>query len=401
MNSMFTFQSALNMPTQPKFVPDLHVDRQWDCRFNIQLDDDLERLLEGIRQDISAGRLRYILVGGPEIGQRPYQTDYNIRHVHVAAVFANRVSKSSIIKNWRIKTGNGYYLVPRNRDLPYTGWRSHHIKEATKIDPTKRILLEHGELPADSCTKFTTRSEEEKKRTQDQIIVELRELIEANKEEEAFKRFPRTYLQWGEKIKTMILQSREHLTSDGHPHIWVYGPAGTGKSAILNFVYPKYYKKNLYNKFFDLYDPREHSHVMLEDLDHEAVDRLSVNFLKTICDESGFPVDQKYKTPQLARAAILVTSNFTIQDVLLDHPGITETIQALARRFWMVHIDHLMVLLGVKLLSKYERDQLKRAGNTDVSRLFINWNYSMDAPTGKPICSPEHYQELIKNAYYN
>ena len=40
---------------------------------------------------------------------------------------------------------------------------------------------------------------------------------------------------------------------------------------------------------------------MLEDLDHEAVERLSINFIKTVCDESGFAVDQKYKTPQLSR----------------------------------------------------------------------------------------------------
>lgn len=85
---------------------------------------------------------------------------------------------------------------------------------------------------------------------------------------------------------------------------------------MLSFVYPKYYKKNLHNRFFDLYDPAEHTHVMLEDLDHEAVEMLSTQFLKTICDEAGFPVDQKYKTPQLARTTVLVTSNFTINQLI-------------------------------------------------------------------------------------
>ena len=32
-----------------------------------------------------------------------------------------------------IKQGNGYYLVPRNRDLPYSGWKTHHIKSFSKI----------------------------------------------------------------------------------------------------------------------------------------------------------------------------------------------------------------------------------------------------------------------------
>ena len=76
------------------------------------------------------------------------------------------------------------------------------------------------------------------------------------------------------------------------------------------------FKKNLYNKFFDLYDPRTHTHVMLEDLDHDAVQRLSIQFIKTICDEAGFVIDQKYKTPQLARTTVLVTSNFNIRSII-------------------------------------------------------------------------------------
>ena len=58
----------------------------------------------------------------------------------------------------------------------------------------------------------------------------------------------------------------------------------TGKTAVLSFIYPKMYKKNLFNRFWDLYDPKEHTHVMMEDLDHEAVEKLSINFIKTVCD---------------------------------------------------------------------------------------------------------------------
>lgn len=388
------------MPTKPTFVTDLHVDRQWDCRFNLQLDQDLTNLLEGVRKDVDAGRLRYVLVGGLEIGQRPYQNDYNIRHVHVAAIFANRVSKSSILKNWKIKTGNGYYLVPRNRDFPYTGWRDHHIKEATKIDPTNRILYEYGELPPDSGTKFTVRSEEEKKRNTDEIIIEIKSMLHNGQEEEAFNRFPRTYLQYGEKIKSMILQSRQDLTSTGDPHIWLMGVPGQGKTAVLNFIYPNYYKKNLHNKFFDLYDPKVHSHVMLEDLDHEACERLSLNFLKTICDESGFPVDQKYKTPQLARATCLVTSNFTPEVLCQDFPHAAVYSAALRRRFWVVNIEVLLSIVGLKMIPKYERDQLRKKGNNEVCKIFMTWNYAHDCPAGEPLKDPTHYQQVIKNAYY-
>ena len=385
---------------QPKFVSFTHQDRQWDARFNVPTDDDLSNLLSALKSEWDAGKFRYILCGGIEIGTRPYQDDYQIRHVHVAAVYANRVSKSSILKNWNIKQGNGYYLVPRNRDLPYSGWRDHHKKEFSKVDPGQLVLFEMGELPVDEAKKRVQSSEEEKKRKIDEILVDMRGLIEQGDHDEAFKKYPRNFLIYGERIKAMVTQKRDFFKSDGHPHIWLYGTPGTGKSAILNYVYPQYFKKNLHNKFFDLYDPEVHSHVMLEDLDHEAVERLSINFLKTICDEAGFAIDQKYKTPQLARTVVLVTSNFTIPDLIPDGYGSEQNTVALFRRFWHVQIYAFLRLLGVKLLPKNERFQLKKEGNMDPSKLFLSWDYTTDLPTCQPLRSPEEYQNIIKEAYY-
>lgn len=105
--------------TSIRTVPFHHEDRQWDARFNVQQDGDLDELVGAIKRDWDSGKLKYVLVGGPEVGTRSYQDDYQIRHVHVAAIFNNRTSKRAILKNWNVKQGNGYYLVPRNRDLPY------------------------------------------------------------------------------------------------------------------------------------------------------------------------------------------------------------------------------------------------------------------------------------------
>ena len=158
--------------TQPKQVHDQYYDRQWDGRFNVQTDESLSDLLSGIKSQYEQGKLQYILVGGVEVGTRPYQDDYQVKHVHVAAIFNNRVSKRSILTNWNIKSGNGYYLVPRNRDLPYSGWRSHHIKEFSKVDKTKPILFEMGTLPQDQGKKNVQASEEEKKRKIDEVLIE-------------------------------------------------------------------------------------------------------------------------------------------------------------------------------------------------------------------------------------
>lgn len=383
-----------------KSVPFHHEDRQWDARFNVQQDEDLSRLLDGIKQDYERGKLKYILVGGPEIGTRAYQDDYQIRHVHVAAIFHNRVSKRSILKNWNIKEGNGYYLVPRNRDLPYSGWRNHHIKAFSKVDGTKLCLYEMGTLPEDLKRKRVEASEEEKKQSTDQILIDIRSMIENGQEKEAFTKYPRNYLTYGEKIKALVCQKRDFFKSEGHPHIWLYGYPGSGKTSVLSFIYPNYYKKNLHNKFFDLYDPQKHTHVLLEDLDHEAVERLSINFIKTICDEAGFAIDQKYKTPQLTRTTVLVSSNFTIPDIVPDGHGVEQNTSALLRRFWHVNICAFLRLLGIKLLPKPERQALQKQGNQDPSKLFITWDYMTDTPLCTPLRSPEDYQKIIKDHFY-
>ena len=160
------------------------------------------------------------------------------------------------------------------------------------------------------------------------------------------------------------------------------------------------YKKNLYNRFFDLFDPKTHTHVMLEDLDHEAVDKLSINFIKTVCDEAGFAIDQKYKSPQLARTTVLVSSNFTIREIVPEGPGYDQNLKAIARRFWEIKIYELLRLLQLKMVPKEDRARLKREGNDDMSKLFMDWDYLTDAPTGKHIKSAFEYQQILRDYFF-
>lgn len=390
-----------------RFVAEGTVDRQWDCRFNVQQQEDLDAIVTAIKRDARDGKFGYILVGGVEIGDNPRTDDYGIRHVHVAAIFINRISKSAILRNWNVKRGNGYYLVPRNRGLPYSGWRTHHIKQKTK-EGTELVIFEEGTLPKDTGEAkeaVTKRSEEEKKRKLDDILIEMKGMYERGEDDIVFTKFPRTCLMYGEKIKSMLHQKKLTHDTEGNPHIWLYGGPGCGKSALLSYIYPNTYKKNLYNRFFDLYEPAKHTHVMLEDLDHDSVDKLTTNFIKTLCDEGGFPVDQKYKTPQLARASILVTSNFSIQQVIHQSNeanvfGKDANCKAISRRFWQVEAREFLKTLGLKLISKYEIAMLKKAGNADPGKLFMTWDYLTDSPKCEPIKTPGEYAAIIKELVY-
>lgn len=391
------------MESSTKFVPYHAIDREWDARFNVPTDTDLDLLLASMKKEYQAGKFRYCLVSGMEIGTRPYQPDYMIRHVHCCLVYNNRVTKSAILKNLSIKEGNGYYLVPRKKELPYSGWKTHHTKVESKVDQSKLILYEEGTLPADRGEKqeIVKRSDAEKKRKLDDIIIEMKGLIEEGKDDEAFTKFPRNYLTYGEKIKAMTEQKRDFFKSDGHPHIWLYGLPGTGKSALLQVIYPDYYNKNLDTKFFDRYEPTRHSHVLCQDVDHQVIERLGVQFFKSICDEAGYPIDQKYKTPQICRLAVLISSNFTIAEVMPeDMRGRNVNLAALRRRFFEVNIRDLLPLLNLKMLSKYEITQLKKEGNTDPNKLFMQWDYLRNCPTGEPLESASFYQEKIKELYY-
>jgi hypothetical protein len=384
-------------------------DRQWDIRINVQEDSYLETLVENVMLEALAGKFKYVLLGGLEIGTRPNNSDYQIRHFHAAVLFHNRASKASIIKNWGILEGNGYYMVPRNRELLYSGWKEHHTKEFSKINPTAPdglIQYEHGELPKDLNKRKAPimRSESEKKLKLDDCIKHMRELIEAGQEKDAFDIYPRSYITYGEKIKALISQKRE-ISSGKHlgPHLYLFGFPGSGKTSLLQFVYQGYYKKDLSNRFWDLYDEKVHTHVMLEDLDSNNLEKLGVQFLKTICDEAGFPIDQKYKSPQLTRATILVTSNQDIDSLInsMDDVKLVEATKiALKRRFFQVRVDQMHRLLGIKLIHEYERKQLKKEGNEDPSKLYIDWNYNLDTPTGEPLKTPEEYQTIIRNFYY-
>lgn len=128
---------------------------------------------------------------------------------------------------------------------------------------------------------------------------------------------------------------REVLTASCPPNlvapcgIWLTGPAGSGKSLYARTTWPDAYLKPI-NKWWDGYAGEET--VILEDWDHS--NSATLHNLKIWADAYQFPAEIKGDTIKLRPKRIVVTSNFTIEELCVNQDKMKEP---LLRRFTVTH----------------------------------------------------------------
>lgn len=97
--------------------------------------------------------IEYLLISGVEYTDQTKDLDNTTKgnpHVHVALIVKEPINKSQALSLLRpIRIGMKEYGVPRNKTWSYYGWKIHHMKAETKINPNERILYEYGTLPPD------------------------------------------------------------------------------------------------------------------------------------------------------------------------------------------------------------------------------------------------------------
>lgn len=115
--------------------------------------------------------------------------------------------------------------------------------------------------------------------------------------------------------------------------LWYYGPPMTGKSTAARAVPGTRYDKPC-NKWWDGYQGEDN--VILDDFDHNH--KALGHHLKRWADKYAFPAEMKGTTIQIRPKLIIVTSNYSIDDIFADDPVLAD---ALKRRFKRTHYDKL------------------------------------------------------------
>lgn len=101
-------------------------------------------------------QVKYALISGIEVGTNADSlTTHNAHHVHCCLIIKDAMTRDQALQVFELPEVYAHnkfkhYAVPRNQTWPYIGWKLHHIKKDTKIDPNSLILYEYGQLPEDN-----------------------------------------------------------------------------------------------------------------------------------------------------------------------------------------------------------------------------------------------------------
>lgn len=155
----------------------------------------------------------------------------------------------------------------------------------------------------------------------------MAELAQANKIDDIMEIDPVSYVQHYHAYKRIAQDHPpETLNLDDVCGEWLVGEPGVGKSYKAREDNPHYYDKAI-NKWWDGYQGEPV--VILDDFD--LVHHVLGHHLKRWADRYAFPAEQKGTTTKIRPQKIIVTSNYTIEEIFSQDGDCL--VAALKRRF--------------------------------------------------------------------
>jgi len=311
--------------------------RQWDIRINLVPGvADQPGDLQSAQLELQAwidkvkewSAIKYIFIGGIELGDNPSREDFKRYHVHAALIIKTPTTRRSVVHNLSLSKycrgqsliARSYYLGKRNPFASFRGWREHHAKDRTKVTE-HLVAYEDGEAPTEYQNQLIPKGKPEKMK-QDDMLREIMQLFAQGKKDQAFLEYPALTLRYHAQI-TAFVKSRVELPDeiDHAQRLWIYGSPGSGKSAFVAYKFPKAYKKSLTKNeilYWNGLDLDFHTHVYLEDIGPEAFKSLGMEQLKQWADPShGYTIAMKYGAPiQGVRLPLIVTSNYLPEELV-------------------------------------------------------------------------------------
>lgn len=215
------------------------------------------------------------------------------------------------------------FLNPRRRP----GTRTAHWEKPINITQSRKYCLDKGvNFFEDGCLKIRSQNANDwRDFTEACKIMNPKEIIDSP--------FSQLYARYRGYAGEVHNQFADVKILDGElENIWIWGPAGTGKTLWAWEHYPDAYIKNL-NKWWDGYHGQET--VILDDWDPNQ--QLLTQKLKTWADRYPFHAEIKGSGMLIRPKRIIITSNFSIEECFLN----PQDSEAIRRRFKVYHFLRL------------------------------------------------------------
>lgn len=125
---------------------------------------------------------------------------------------------------------------------------------------------------------------------------------------------------------------------------WYYGPPGTGKSSTARMEHPGGFYDKPCNKWWDGY--RNEDVVIIDDFDLNH--KVLATFIKRWTDRYSFPAEMKGTTIQIRPLKVVITSNYTPEEIWADDPT---TAAAVRRRCLFKHFPEGNVFVPARIVA--------------------------------------------------